>query len=140
MSDDPAGYPADHDRAIRDLLTRCALALDVDDIDACLELFTDDGEFAVLGRVFSGRNRIRAMLESAPHGLHLVGSSNFDISGTAATVRSQLLFVEAGTLRLRPALYDDELGYDGRRWKFRRRRCQFITSSGLSDHPEAAPS
>jgi SnoaL-like domain len=133
-------YEAGHDHAIRDLLTRCALALDVDDIDACLELFTDDGEFAVLGRVFSGHDRIRAMLESAPHGLHLVGSSEIEISGDAATARSQVLFVEAGTLQLRPALYDDELNYDGQRWRFRRRRCQFITSTGLSDHPEASPS
>jgi SnoaL-like domain len=140
VTDYPAGYPGDQDRAILDLLTRCALALDVDDIDACLELFTDDGEFAVLGRVFSGHDRIRAMLESAPHGLHLVGSSNIDISCDGATARSQVLFVEAGTLQLRPALYDDELNYDGQRWKFRRRRCQFITSSGLSDYPEAPSS
>jgi hypothetical protein len=71
-------HPAGDDRAIRDLLASYALALDTDDIDRCVDLFTDDG-----------------------------------------------------TLQLRPALFDDELSRDGRGWRFRRRRCRFITSGGL---------
>ena len=50
---------ADDDRAIRDLLACYALALDTDDIDRCLDLFTDDGEFVVFGREFSGRDQIQ---------------------------------------------------------------------------------
>ena len=117
-----------------------ALALDTDDIDRCLDLFTDDGEFVVFGREFSGRDQIRAMFESAPRGLHLTGVSSIDIFGDTATARSQVLLVEAGTLHLRPALFDDELSRDGGRWRFRRRRCQFITSGGLADRPEAPSS
>jgi uncharacterized protein (TIGR02246 family) len=134
---------ADDDRAIRDLLARYALALDTDDIDRCLDLFTDDGEFVVFGREFSGRDQIRAMFESAPRGLHLTGVSSIDIfddDPNAATARSQVLLVEAGTLQLRPALFDDELSRDGRRWRFRRRRCRFITSAGLGDRPEVTTS
>jgi hypothetical protein len=133
-------YPSGDDRAIRDLLARYALALDTDDIDRCLDLFTDDGEFVVFGRAFSGRDQIRAMLESAPRGLHLTGVSSIDVAGEAATARSQVLLVEAGTLHLRPALFDDELSRDVRRWRFRRRRCRFITSGGLGDRPEGASS
>jgi uncharacterized protein (TIGR02246 family) len=128
------------DRAIRDLLACYALALDTDDIDGCLNLFTDDGEFVVFGREFSGRDQIRAMFESAPRGLHLTGVSSIDVSGDAATARSQVLLVEAGTMHLRPALFDDDLSRDGGRWRFRRRRCQFITSGGLADRPEAPSS
>jgi uncharacterized protein (TIGR02246 family) len=134
---------ADDDRAIRDLLACYALALDTDDIDRCLDLFTDDGEFVVFGREFSGRDQIRAMFESAPRGLHLTGVSSIDIFGpdpNAATARSQVLLVEAGTMQLRPALFDDELSRDGRRWRFRRRRCRFITSAGLGDRPEVTTS
>ena len=128
------------DRAIRDLLACYALALDTDDIDRCVDLFTDDGEFVVFGREFSGRDQIRAMFESAPRGLHLTGVSSIDIFGDTATARSQVLLVEAGTRRLRPALFDDELSRDGRRWRFRRRRCRFITSAGLGDRPEVTTS
>ena len=126
----------DDDRAIRDLLARYALALDTDDIDRCLELFTDDGQFVVFGREFSGRDQIRAMFESAPRGLHLTGVSSIELAENAATARSQVLLVEAGTMHLRPALFDDELSLDGKQWRFRRRRCRFITSGGLADRPE----
>ena len=130
----------DDDRAIRDLLAGYALALDTDDIDRCLELFTDDGQFVVFGREFSGRDQIRAMFESAPRGLHLTGVSSIDVSEDAATARSQVLLVEAGTMHLRPALFDDELSRDGKQWRFRRRRCRFITSGGLADRPEVPSS
>jgi uncharacterized protein (TIGR02246 family) len=124
------------DRAIRDLIACYALALDTDDIDRCVDLFTDDGAFVVLGKEFNGRDQIRAMFESAPRGLHLTGVSSIEVSGDAATARSQVLLVEAGTLHLRPALFDDELCRDDTRWRFRRRRCRFITSGGLDDRPE----
>jgi uncharacterized protein (TIGR02246 family) len=134
------GNRSDDDRAIRDLLARYALALDADDIDRCADLFTDDGEFIVFGREFIGRSQIRGMFESAPRGLHLTGVSSVDVSGDAATARSQVLLVEAGTMHLRPALFDDELSHDGRQWRFRRRRCRFITSGGLGDRPEGPSS
>ncbi len=126
--------------AIRDLLARYALALDADDIDGCLQLFADDGAFEVFGKSFAGHERIRKMLLAAPRGLHLTGVSHIDIRGSTATARSQVLFVEAGTVALRPALYDDELAREADRWVFRCRRCQFITSDGLRDRPEAPTS
>ena len=128
------------DRAIRDLIACYALALDTDDIDRCVDLFTDDGTLVVFGREFNGRDQIRAMFESAPRGLHLTGVSSVEVSGDAATARSQVLLVEAGTQHLRPALFDDELSRDGRQWRFRRRRCRFITSGGLADRPEVPSS
>jgi uncharacterized protein (TIGR02246 family) len=131
---------SDDDRAIRDLLARYALALDTDDIDRCLELFADDGEFVVFGREFSGHDQIRGMFESAPRGLHLTGASSIDVAGDAATARTQVLLVEAGTMHLRPALFDDELSREGWQWRFRRRRCRFITSGGLADRPEVPTS
>jgi len=54
-----------------------------------------------------------------------------------------VLFVRAGDLHLRPALYDDELvrdTTDAGRWRFRRRRCRFVTSGGLADSPEVTSS
>jgi uncharacterized protein (TIGR02246 family) len=122
--------------AIRELIARYALSLDAGDIDQCVELFASDAEFVVYGRSFAGRQGIGGMFREAPRGLHLTGVSRIDVDGDTATARSQVLFVRAGSLQLRPALYDDELVRDGGRWRFRRRRCRFVTAHGLSDSPE----
>jgi hypothetical protein len=132
---------------IRELLARYALTLDAGDIDQCVELFAADGEFLVYGRIFAGHDGIGKMFREAPRGLHLTGVAHIDVgedvgedvdfrTGDTATARSQVLFVRAGSLQLRPALYDDELVRDGGHWRFRRRRCRFITTHGLSDSPE----
>lgn len=130
----------DDHTAIRELIAGYALALDAGDIDACVQLFTADGEFFVYGRSFAGHEGIAKMFRDAPRGLHMTGLSRIDVGDDTATARSQVLFVRAGDLHLRPALYDDEfLRRDGQ-WRFQRRRCQFITSHGLSDSPEVPSS
>jgi uncharacterized protein (TIGR02246 family) len=126
----------DDHSAIRELIAGYALALDYGDVDECVELFAPDGEFLVYGQSFAGHDGVATMFRNAPRGLHLTGVSRIDVRGDTATARSQVLFVRAGDLRLRPALYDDELVRIGARWRFRRRRCQFVTSHGLSDNPE----
>ncbi|WP_084435938.1 nuclear transport factor 2 family protein [Aldersonia kunmingensis] len=125
----------DYER-IRDLLAGYALLLDADDIDGCLELFTDDAEFAVFGRVLGGREKIRRMLTGAPRGVHLTGAQLIEVRDHTATARTQLLFVDAGTHEMRPALYDDELVVTDGAWRFRRRQCRFITTEGLRDTPQ----
>lgn len=130
----------DDQAAIRDLIAGYALALDAGDVDGCVRLFTTDGEFQVYGRSFTGHDGIGEMFSAAPHGLHLTGVSRIEVRGDEATARSQVLFVRAADLPLRPALYDDELIRDGGKWRFRRRRCQFITSHGLADSPEEVAS
>jgi ketosteroid isomerase-like protein len=122
--------------AIRDLLAAYALRLDAEDIDGCLEFFADEGEFVVYGKTLIGRERIGRMFTRAPSGLHLIGAIHLDVRGATATVRSQVLFVDASTHEMRPALYDDELINIKGQWRFRSRRCQFITTSGLSDTPQ----
>ena len=127
--------------AIHELIAAYALALDAGDIDGCVALFVPDAEFRVYGRVFAGsEDGIRKMFQDAPRGLHLTGVSRIDVHGDTATARSQVLFVRSGDLHLRPALYDDELVPADGRWRFVRRRCQFVTSRGLSDSPEVPSS
>jgi uncharacterized protein (TIGR02246 family) len=126
--------------AIRELIAGYALALDAGDIDGCLKLFTDDAEFLVYGRSFAGSDGIGKMFRDAPRGLHLTGVSRINVRDDTASARSQVLFVRAGDLHLRPALYDDELIRVDGHWLFQRRRCRFITSAGLADSPEVPPS
>lgn len=130
----------DDDTAIREVIAAYALALDAGDIDQCVALFVPDAEFLVYGRIFAGHDAIAQMFRDAPRGLHHTGVSRIDAHGDPATARSQVLFVRAGDLQLRPALYDDELVRAEGRWRFRRRRCQFVTSHGLSESPEVTSS
>ncbi|OBH93227.1 nuclear transport factor 2 family protein [Mycobacterium sp. E2733] len=126
--------------AIRELIAGYALALDAGDVDECLAFFAEDAEFLVYGRTFAGHDGIGRMFRDAPRGLHLTGVSRIAVDDHTATARSQVLFVRAGDLHLRPALYDDELIRTDGQWRFRRRRCQFVTSRGLSDSPEVTSS
>ncbi|WP_096283793.1 nuclear transport factor 2 family protein [Mycobacterium ahvazicum] len=132
----------DERTAIRELIAAYALALDGVDVDACVQLFTDDAEFLVYGRAFAGPEGIATMFTDAPRGLHLTGVSRIDVGPEedTATARTQVLFVRAGDLHLRPALYDDQLVRRDGQWRFRQRRCQFVTSRGLSESPEVASS
>ena len=45
--------PTDREQ-IDDLLTDYAIALDIDDVEGCVQLFTQDGGFEVYGRRFAG--------------------------------------------------------------------------------------
>ncbi|SPM29487.1 nuclear transport factor 2 family protein [Mycobacterium terramassiliense] len=130
----------DNHTAIREVIAAYALALDAGDIEQCVALFVPDAQFSVYGRTFAGRDGIGRMFRDAPRGLHHTGVSRIDVAGDTATARSQVLFVRAGDLHLRPALYDDELVLTDGRWRFRRRRCQFVTSRGLSDSSEVTSS
>jgi uncharacterized protein (TIGR02246 family) len=123
------------EKDIRELIAAYALTLDVDDLEGCLELFTDDGEFQVYGKTWAGE-QIREMFTRAPRGMHLCGGALVDLHGETATARTQMLFIDSSTHELRPALYDDELVKSEGHWRFRRRRCQFITAEGLSDRPQ----
>jgi len=127
---------SDDQAAISELIAGYALALDAGDIERCVQLFAGDAEFLVYGRSFAGHDGIGKMFRDAPRGLHLTGVSHIEVHDDAASARSQVLFVRAGSLQLRPALYDDELVRIDRHWRFQRRRCRFITSAGLADSPE----
>ncbi|AFC56555.1 MULTISPECIES: nuclear transport factor 2 family protein [Mycobacterium avium complex (MAC)] len=132
-------YPPDDEAAIRDLIAGYALALDAGDVDGCVRLFAPDGEFLAYGRTFAGHDGIADMFRAAARGLHLTGVSRITVDGDRASARSQVLFVRAGDLQLRPALYDDELTRVDGQWRFARRRCRFITSGGLAESPEVTP-
>jgi hypothetical protein len=128
-------YTANHRQEVEDLLSAYVLALDTDDVDAAVALFTADGEFRTYGRVFAG-DRLRRMLETAPKGLHLTGRSLVGPSVDGATVRSQLLFLPADRSAHRMTIYDDDVVRAEGRWLFRSRTVRFMDAQGqLLDRP-----
>ena len=125
--------------AIDDLIAAYALTLDADDIEGCLALFTEDCEYLVFGKTLLGPEKVRKTFNRAPRGMHLTGASLVTVQGRTAMARTQVLFVDSSDHGMRPALYDDDLVKVDGTWRFRRRRCQFLTTQGLSDAPQEQP-
>lgn len=124
------------DTEIRDLLARYCLYLDLEDVEAWVDLFTPDASYHVYGRVFSGHAGLRRMASGAPGGLHLGGPPVIDrIDDNHAATLQNLLFVERGTTVFRSAVYRDELVRTDGGWRIATRRCRFITEDGLTDRP-----
>jgi len=133
MSDVP--NTADDHAEIRNLLARYCVLLDIDDMGAWIQLFTDDGVYEVYGFQGVGHDGILKLLRGAPGGLHLGGPPMIDLDGDrAATVRN-LLFVDRATGEQRHAVYDDELVRTAAGWRIARCRCRFHSPDGLVDRP-----
>ncbi len=126
--------PAD-DIAIRDLLARYCLLLDLDDVEGWVALFTADAAYEVYGRTFDGHDGLRRMATGAPGGLHLGGPPVIEVDGDRASTLRNLLFVERTTGEARHAVYDDDLVRTPDGWRIARTRCRFIVADGLSDRP-----
>ena len=85
---------------IQQLLAGASLALDVDDNQAYLDCFTEDGVFVTYGRDWPNGERLRQMLDAAPHGLHLVGVPVVDRAEDGGIrSRQNFLFVDRATGR-----------------------------------------
>jgi 3-phenylpropionate/cinnamic acid dioxygenase small subunit len=127
---------ADDHVAITQLLARYCLALDHDDLDAWVGLFTPDAVYEVYGREFVGHDGLRKLMTGAPGGLHLGGPPVIRmVDADRATTQQNLLFAEAQEGILRSALYDDDLVRTVDGWRIARRRCRFITPDGITDRP-----
>ena len=127
--------PEDH-AAIANLLARYCLALDLDDVEAWVALFTPDASFEVYGRSFVGHDGLRAMMAAAPGGLHLGGPPVVEmVDRDTARTTQNLLFVDRAGGDTRSAVYTDELRRTPEGWRIATRRCRFIVAEGLSDRP-----
>jgi hypothetical protein len=127
-----AGLPTElGDRAgIEELLARYVIALDLDDIEAAIALFTDDGEFRSHDHVWAGTDRLRRLFGNAPAGMHLGGRAVITVDGDEGTVRTQLVFYPADRTPHRLAVYDDVVVRVGGRWRFRSRDCRYLRRDG----------
>jgi hypothetical protein len=121
---------------IFELLARYCLALDRDDVDAWVSLFTDDASYEVYGRSFHGHDGLRQMMKAAPGGLHLGGLPVIEMIDTDhARTTQNLYFVPANDDPSRRSLYSDELRRTADGWRIALRRCEFITADGIRDRP-----
>ena len=127
--------PDDH-VAISQLLARYCLALDLDDVEGWVALFTADASYQVYGRSWDGHAGLRKMMSAAPGVLHLGGPPVIEmVDADHAQTMQNLLFVERTTGIARHSVYDDDLVRTADGWRIARRRCRFIVADGLSDRP-----
>ena len=131
----PMATPAEDHAEIRNLLASYCVLLDLDDMDAWIQLFTDDGEYEVYGRTGVGHAGILKLLRGAPGGLHLGGPPMIDLDGDRATAVRNLLFIDRATGEQRQAVYDEELVRTPDGWRIARCRCRFHGPDGLTDRP-----
>lgn len=128
---------SDDDAAVRNLLAGYCLALDLDDVEQWVSLFTHDASYEVYGRTFEGHEGLSRMMAAAPGGLHLGGPPLVEFtSADTAQTRRNLLFIDRVTGEQRSAVYEDDLMRTPKGWRINRCRCRFIVADGLSDRPE----
>jgi 3-phenylpropionate/cinnamic acid dioxygenase small subunit len=127
---------ADDYVAIADLLARYCLALDHDDVDGWVALFTPDATYEAFGRSYRGHDGLRQMIAGAPGGLHLGGPPVIEmVDRDRARAMQNLLFVDRRSGVSRSAVYDDELRRTHDGWRIAKRRCRFLVADGLADWP-----
>lgn len=127
----------DDDAAIRNLLARYCLYLDLEDVDGWVGLFTPDAFYQVYGHTFEGHDGLRRMLSGAPGGLHLGGPPLIEaLDDDHATAMQNLLFIDSRSGEQRAAVYTDEIVRTPEGWRIASRRCKFIVADGLADRPE----
>ncbi len=127
--------PEDH-VAITGLLARYCLALDHDDVEEWVALFTPEASYEMYGRSYEGHDGLRKMMTGAPGGLHLGGPIVIEmIDGDHARTLQNALFVDRTSGAQRSVVYTDELRRTESGWRIAKRRCRFIVAGGFSDRP-----
>jgi hypothetical protein len=126
---------ADDLEALTTLLANYCLRMDRRDAEGWAALFTEDGQFFAFGRSFDGHEGLTKLAATAPGGVHLASQPVFALDGDEATAQQNFLFVEQVEHKMRIGFYDDELVRTPDGWRFRTRRCTFLSADGPSDRP-----
>jgi hypothetical protein len=109
--------------------------MDRGDAEGWADLFTEDGQFFAFGRSFDGREGLTNMAREARGGVHLASAPVIELADDEATVQQNFVFVEQVGHKLRIGFYDDVLVRTPDGWRFRSRRCTFLSATGPSERP-----
>ncbi len=128
----------DHEE-LRTLLALYCQCCDDGRFDAFAELFTEDAEFVVLGKVHAGREAIKGFMEAAQpperRGKHVTSNPVLTVEpgGARAEGRTDYIFVapagEGFVIQSVGRYHDQFVRQDGR-WRFARREIVFLSSPG----------
>jgi 3-phenylpropionate/cinnamic acid dioxygenase small subunit len=131
--------PSVEDRlAITELLSEYGLLLDQHQLADWLDLFVEDAVMEVPGLPpLRGRAERRALVETAPTGLHLCAPPILragEADGTASA-RQSFMFRNSKTGQVLAGWYADELVKRGDRWHIARRVIRYLKAPVTSERP-----
>jgi uncharacterized protein (TIGR02246 family) len=120
---------SDYDE-IRNLIGRYCQLVDDNQTAAWAELFTPDAVMHVPGRVYSGRDAIRAFIESQPargvpaaeRGKHMNCNTVIELDGDGIHARAWTDYMVVGRPKLLLGRYDDTLVRDADGWRLVERK------------------
>ncbi len=128
---------SDHE-AIRTTLARYCQLCDDGCFDEWGELFTEGSTFHVMGRVYEGREAIKAFISGAQppdlRGKHVTANTLIELDGDKATALTDYVFVGRqgeGLGVVSAGRYHDSLVNVGDRWLFEERRIVFLGEEPL---------
>jgi hypothetical protein len=117
---------------IEQLLSRYAVGMTKDDIEAVMEVFTPDGTYSAFGSTYTLAD-FPTLVKAAPKGLFLTGTPQLDLDGDTGTGVQTLCFVAQTDHAMRIGYYDDTYRRTPAGWRLHTRSMTFLRRSGARD-------
>ena len=117
---------------IEQLLSRYAVGMTRNDIEAVLAVFTPDGTYSAFGDTYALTD-FPALVEAAPKGLFLTGPPALELDGDHGTGQQPLCFVDQTNHDMRIGWYTDTYRRTDSGWRLHTRSMTFLRRSGARD-------
>ena len=121
---------------LEQLLAKYAIGMTKDDIDAVIEVFTEDGTYRAFGDTYR-LSDFPALVAAAPKGLFMVGPPAFELDGDTGTGEQPLCFVDQTNHQMRIGYYSDTYRRTPDGWRLHTRAMTFLRKSGARDSGRA---
>ena len=117
---------------ITQVLSRYAVGMTKDDIEAVIDVFTADGTYSAFGSTYTLAD-FPTLVQAAPKGLFLTGAPAIELDGDTGTGEQPLCFVDQTDHAMRIGWYTDTYRRTERGWRLQTRSMTFLRRSGVRD-------
>jgi hypothetical protein len=121
---------------LEQVLGRYAIGMTKNDVDAVIDVFTDDGTYSAFGSTYT-LAEFPDLVAAAPKGLFMCGTPVAEFDGDTGTGQQTLCFVEQTTHNMRIGYYTDTYRRTNRGWRLHTRSMTFLRKSGAQDSGRA---
>ncbi len=117
---------------VEQVLARYASAMTRHDIDAVIEVFTEDGTYSAFGDTYTMAD-FPALTEAAPQGLYSLGVPALELQTDTGTGVQPVCFVNQADHSLRIGYYTDSYERMPDGWRIKTRAMTFLRRDGSRD-------
>ena len=121
---------------LEQVLARYAVGMTRNDVEAVIDVFTDDGTYSAFGSTYT-LDEFPDLVAAAPKGLFMTGTPAVEFDGDTGTGQQTLCFVEQTTHHMRIGYYTDTYRRTNRGWRLQTRSMTFLRKSGAQDSGRA---